>query len=297
MVAGDHHRRHCPPCGIRPPPGAPRVAMGRSGPRGRARVMPDSTSRRRTPWRSPLTSRWPPPVPACLGPPKLHRHLCGRGPRFTDPTHSGSTVSGAPLVSVNQPRASACSVLIRLRVGSKGHSCSRGCARARRTGSMPACCARCAKAVSVGSPRHRPRASSVASLHSRQARQSSPPAAGPMSRALRSLHRVDRQGSGLVRTDEGDRAQRLDGRQPPHQRVDLHHPACAQRQQDGHDGRQRFGNGRDREADRRHGHQEDRLAAQQAHPNTIAQIASATSDRRLPNTASRFCSGVLPCSV
>ncbi len=78
------------------------------------------------------------------------------------------------------------------------------------------------------------------------------------------LHRVGRQRAGLVRADVGDRAQRLDRRQPPHQRVDLHHPACAERQQDGHDGRQRFGNGRDREADRRHGHQEDRFAAQQA---------------------------------
>ena len=67
-------------------------------------------------------------------------------------------------------------------------------------------------------------------------------------------HAVLGEGAGLVRADDADRAERLDRRQPPHDRVDLDHPLDAEREHDGHDGGQALGDRRHRQRDRSQQH-------------------------------------------
>ena len=62
-------------------------------------------------------------------------------------------------------------------------------------------------------------------------------------------HLVLGQGAGLVRADDGDRAQRFNRGQAAGDRLALCHALHAKRQRDGEDGRQPFGNGGDGEAD------------------------------------------------
>ncbi len=80
----------------------------------------------------------------------------------------------------------------------------------------------------------------------------------------RHLHAVLRERSGLVRADDGDRAQRLHRRQPAHERVALRHLPGPHGQRHGHDRRQRLGNRGHREAHRREEHERQGLPAQQA---------------------------------
>ena len=70
---------------------------------------------------------------------------------------------------------------------------------------------------------------------------------------LAGVHRLDRhlvlgQGAGFVRADHRGAAEGLDRPQPADQRMALHHPLHAQRQSDGHDRRQSFRYGGDRQA-------------------------------------------------
>ena len=67
----------------------------------------------------------------------------------------------------------------------------------------------------------------------------------------RHRHAVLRQRAGLVRADDGDRAERLDGRQLADQRLALEHALRAQRERDGDHRGQRLGHGGHRQADGR----------------------------------------------
>jgi hypothetical protein len=80
-----------------------------------------------------------------------------------------------------------------------------------------------------------------------------------------SLHRhlVARQRAGLVGADHRHRTQRFHGRQAAHDRLAFRHALHAQRQRDGHDRRQPFGNGRGGERDHHQEHVGRRMAAQQ----------------------------------
>ena len=73
-------------------------------------------------------------------------------------------------------------------------------------------------------------------------------------------HAVLGQGAGLVAADHGDRPEGLDGRQLADERVSLGHPSGAQSQGDRDDGRQAFGDSRDRETHRCQEHHIGRLA-------------------------------------
>ena len=71
------------------------------------------------------------------------------------------------------------------------------------------------------------------------------------------------EGPGLVRGQDRDRPERLDGREPPHDRVSSCHAARAESEAQRHHRRQRLGNGRDRQTDRDHDHSFGRFAAYQ----------------------------------
>ena len=70
---------------------------------------------------------------------------------------------------------------------------------------------------------------------------------GPCCKHLLQGHFVERERAGFVRTDIGDRAQRLYSRQAPHQCILSHHAFGAQCQGNGDDRRQGFGYGRHRQ--------------------------------------------------
>ena len=76
-------------------------------------------------------------------------------------------------------------------------------------------------------------------------------------------HAVFRQRAGLVGADDGDGTEGFDGRQLADQRMALEHPAAAQRQRGGDDGRQAFWHHGDEQADGGQQHVAERLAAEQ----------------------------------
>ena len=90
--------------------------------------------------------------------------------------------------------------------------------------------------------------------------------AGYVPRAPRNAEFADRhlvfgQGPGLVRADHGCAAQRLHGRQPPHQRMAFDHALDADRQRDRDDSRQRLWHNGHGQGDAEDEHLHERLAA------------------------------------
>ena len=78
------------------------------------------------------------------------------------------------------------------------------------------------------------------------------------------LHAVLGEGAGLVRADDGDRAERLDGGQVPDQGVRPDHPAGAKGQRHRDHGGEGLGNRGDRQAHGGEQHRQGRLAPEQA---------------------------------
>ncbi len=79
----------------------------------------------------------------------------------------------------------------------------------------------------------------------------------------RHAHDVLGERARLVRADDGSAAERLDRREPSHEAVGLRHPPDAGRQRDRRDGRQAFGDRRDREDDARFEHEPEGPVAQE----------------------------------
>ena len=71
------------------------------------------------------------------------------------------------------------------------------------------------------------------------------------------------QRAGLVRANDRGAAERLDRRESAHERVALDHPLDAERERDGDDRRQSFGDDGDRQGHAEDEHLDERLAAKQ----------------------------------